>query len=135
MRVRYYDAHVSVVASDGEERVITVVGKVVQGKKPVHYEEGVRVVAESGKEVNGKLSYKVPRFWRKATFGYAICSPLDEFDAEEGIRVAKARIEDGEDIGSVETRDMQMLTHDQVMALLLSKMAFIRENIDEFIPQ
>ena len=135
MRTRFYDAHVSVDTDDGKKRVITVVGKVVQGKKPVYYEEDVKVTADNGKEVDGKISYKVPRFWRKLTIGYSICAPEDGFDAEKRISIAKSRIEDGEDIGSVETRDMQMLTHDQVMGTLLMKMAFIKENIEKFLPQ
>ena len=63
----------------------------------------------------------------------SICHPLDEFDEEVGIDIAKKRIERGEDLGSIETSDVTMLTEDAIMGELIVKLNHIVETIDEHV--
>jgi hypothetical protein len=58
---------------------------------------------------------------------------LDEFDEEIGAEIAKARIERGEDAGTIETSDVTMLTEDAIMAELLVKLQWICKNIDDYL--
>ena len=67
------------------------------------------------------------------TVGVSICHPLDEFDEEFGVELAKARIERGQDAGTVETNDVTMLTDDLIMAELLGKLSYITSHIDDYI--
>jgi hypothetical protein len=65
----------------------------------------------------------------------SICHPLDKFDEEVGINIAKGRIERGQDLGQLETSNVTMLTEDAIMAEILVKLNHIVNNIDEYITE
>jgi hypothetical protein len=65
--------------------------------------------------------------------GVSICHPLDKFDEAFGVELAKARIERGQDAGTIETNDVTMLTEDLIMCEILGKLSYICNNIDDYI--
>lgn len=134
MKVKYFDAHVSCKDSKGERHVVTVVGKFVQERKRKAVQEIVPVEVKEGSFVDGVLCYPTNKLLsRKLTLGVSICHPCDTFDKEVGIDIAKKRIERGEDLGSIETSDVTMLTEDAIMAEILVKLNHIAETIDEWL--
>lgn len=121
--------------SNGDEHYVTIVGKFEQTRKRLSNSEEITIPTEYGKNVRGIIVYETPKILsRKLTLGVSICHPLDKFDENEGVKVAKRRIECGNEIGSIETHDVTMLTKDAILAELLVKLAHVTENIDEYLP-
>lgn len=133
-KVKFY--HRSGVAVDmhGIKRMVTVVGKFEQTRKPTNITEDVRFEVYPGKTVSGKLSYPRKQLERKFTLGLAICYPTDQFDENVGIKLAKKRIEKGFNLGTVYTNDVTMLTADACEAELDNKFDFVVNNIDNYLP-
>ena len=119
--------------ANGEEHYVTVVGKFTQNYVPKEIEQEVPVELKQGTFVKGKLTYNKRTLHRVLTVGVSICHPLDEFDEEFGVELAKARIERGQDAGTIETNDVTMLTDDLIMAELLGKLSYIVNHIDDYI--
>lgn len=132
-RVKYYSVYGKAVDLEGQVRYVTVVGKLEQYREHAYQQESVPVEVKPNSFVNGVLTYKNKRLRRKLTLSLAICHPTDEFSEEEGIRVAKRRISNGEILGSLETSDVTMLTEDAVMGELLVKLTYITSNIDRYV--
>jgi hypothetical protein len=126
--------YANAVAADGKSHVVTVVGKLENRRKRKEFKEPFPVDLENGSVVDGQLVYSRKLFNRKLTLGMSICHPLDRFDEEKGVEVAKSRINNGYVLGELETSDVSMLTEDAVMAELLVKLQHITENIDDFLP-
>jgi hypothetical protein len=126
--------YANAVAADGKNHVVTVVGKLENRRKRREFKEPFPVDLENGSVVDGQLVYSRKLFNRKLTLGMSICHPLDRFDEEKGVEVAKSRINNGYILGELETSDVSMLTEDAVMAELLVKLQHITENIDDFLP-
>jgi hypothetical protein len=126
--------YANAVAADGKNHVVTVVGKLENRRKRKEFKEPFPVDLENGSVVDGQLVYSRKLFNRKLTLGMSICHPLDRFDEEKGVEVAKSRINNGYVLGELETSDVSMLTEDAVMAELLVKLQHITENIDEYLP-
>lgn len=133
MKTKYYHLYNKCKDSEGEEHVVTVVGKFTQDYEPKEITQEVPVEVKPGSFVKGKLSFNKKTLHRKLTVGISICHPLDEFDEEFGVELAKARIEKGQDAGTVETHDVTMLTEDLVMAELLGKLMYVCKEIDSYI--
>jgi hypothetical protein len=132
-KVKYYSLWAEARDANGEKHYVTVVGKFTQNYFPREVVEEVPVETKPGTIVNGKLTYNVRTLHRALTVGVSICHPMDEFDEEFGVELAKARIERGQDAGTVETNDVTMLTEDLIMAELLGKLSYICNNIDDYI--
>ena len=113
-KVKYFHLWGKTKAKDGEDHYVTV------EFKPGHF-------------TNGELKYSIKKLNRKLTLGVSICHPLDEFDEEIGCELAKARIENGQDLGIIETSDVTMLTEDAILSELLTKLQYILANIDDYI--
>jgi hypothetical protein len=126
--------YANAVAADGKNHVVTVVGKLENRRKRKEFKEPFPVDLENGSVVDGQLVYSRKLFNRKLTLGMSICHPLDRFDEEKGVEVAKSRINNGYVLGELETSDVSMLTEDAVMAELLVKLQHITENIDDYLP-
>jgi hypothetical protein len=126
--------YANAVAADGKNHVVTVVGKLENRRKRKEFKEPFPVDLENGSVVDGQLVYSRKLFNRKLTLGMSICHPLDRFDEEKGVEVAKSRINNGYILGELETSDVSMLTEDAVMAELLVKLQHITENIDDYLP-
>jgi hypothetical protein len=133
MKTKYYNLYSQCTDANGEKHYVTVVGKFTQNYFPREVVEEVPVETKPGTIVNGKLTYNVRTLHRALTVGVSICHPMDEFDEEFGVELAKARIERGQDAGTVETNDVTMLTEDLIMAELLGKLSYICNNIDDYI--
>ena len=133
VKTRFYHIYGNAVDKKGVNHVVTVVGKFEQRRQKTEIKEMVPVETKPRCFVDGELRYSIKLLSRKLTLGASICHPTDEFDEETGIRVAKARIENGQDLGSITTNDVTMLTEDAIMAELLVKLQHITANIDEYI--
>ena len=124
-KLKYFSLWAEANDANGEKHYVTVVGKFTQNYFPREVVEEVPVETKPGTIVNGKLTYNVRTLHRALTVGVSICHPMDEFDEEFGVELAKARIERGQDAGTVETNDVTMLTEDLIMAELLGKLSYI----------
>lgn len=134
MKVKYFNVYASCEDSEGGKHVVTVVGKFTQDRRREVVIDNVPVEVKDGSFVDGTLFYQSNKLLkRKLTLGMSICHPLDEFDEEVGIDIAKKRIERGEDLGSIETSDVTMLTEDAIMGELIVKLNHIVENIDDYV--
>ena len=132
-KVKHFSLWAETRDANGEKHYVTVVGKFTQNYVPKEITQEVPVEVKPGTIVNGKLTYNKRTLHRVLTVGVSICHPLDEFDEEFGKELAKARIEKGEDAGTIETNDVTMLTEDLIMAELLGKLTYICNNIDDYI--
>ena len=133
-RVKYYHAWAKATSSNGDEHYVTVVGKFEQSRKEEIVQDIIPVETKPNTFVDGVLTYGVKNLNRKLTLGVSICHPLDKFDEEVGIKIAKGRIERGQDLGQLETSNVTMLTEDAIMAEILVKLNHIVNSIDEFLP-
>ena len=133
-RVRFFHVYGNAVDKNGEKHYVTVVGKLEQTRKKTEVTEKVDVETSFNSYVKGELKYNVKKLNRKLTLGVAICHPSDKFDEEVGVEIAKKRIEQGNDIGSIETSNVTMLTEDAVFGELMVKLNHILSNIDEYLP-
>ncbi len=134
-RVKFYHVYGKTKTDDGKEHVVTVVGKFEQLREKQEFNEEVDVEVVPTKFVKGNLSYEVKQLKRKLTLGVSICHPLDDFDEEVGVEIAKKRIENRQDVGSIETSSVTMLTEDAIMAELLVKLNYIMEHIEDYISE
>ena len=134
-RIKYFHLYGNATTEDGKNHIVTIVGKLVQSKKMTEFAETVPVEFRPGAFLDGELKFKRNIFNRKLTLGMSICHPLDTFDIEKGVEVAKARIERGESLGSLETSSVTMLTDDAVMAELLVKLNYVTDHIDDYLPE
>ena len=132
-KLKYFSLWAEAIDANGEKHYVTVVGKFTQNYVPKEVAQEVPVEVKPGTVVKGKLTYNKRTLHRVLTVGVSICHPLDEFDEEFGVELAKARIERGQDAGTVETNDVTMLTDDLIMAELLGKLTYICNNIDDYI--
>jgi hypothetical protein len=132
-KLKYYHLWAEALDANGEKHYVTVVGKFEQNYVPKEVSQEVPVEVKPGSVVKGKLTFNKRTLHRVLTVGVSICHPLDEFDEEFGVEIAKARIERGEDAGSIETNSVTMLTEDLIMAELLGKLSYICNNIDDYI--
>ena len=130
---KYYHVFGRTTASDGKERVVTIVGKFEQSRKPREITETVDVETLKGGFVQCELKYKLKTLNRKLTLGMSICHPLDKFDEEVGVEIAKSRINKGINLGSIETSDVTMLTEDAIFAEMVTKLNHVLESINEFV--
>lgn len=134
-RVKFYHVYGKVKTDDGKEHVVTVVGKFEQLREKQEFNEEVDVEVVPTKFVKGNLSYEVKQLKRKLTLGVSICHPLDDFDEEVGVEIAKKRIENRQDVGSIETSSVTMLTEDAILAELVVKLNYILEHIEDYISE
>lgn len=135
MKTKFFHLYGNATAEDGKNHIVTIVGKLVQSKKMTEFAETVPVEFKPGAYIDGELKFKRNIFNRKLTLGMSICHPLDTFDIEKGVEVAKGRIERGESLGSLETSSVTMLTDDAVMAELLVKLNYVTDHIDDYLPE
>jgi hypothetical protein len=133
MKTKFSSLWAEAIDANGGKHFITVVGKFEQNYFPKEITEEVPVEIRPGSFVKGKLTFNKRTLHRKLTIGISICHPLDEFDEEFGVELAKARIEKGQDAGSIETNDVTMLTEDAVQAELLTKLLYVKTHIDDYI--
>ena len=131
---KIYESHATVTADDGVKRTVMVVGLFEQTREYVETTQEIPVQVKPLTVVTGKVSYPVKKLHRVLTLGAAICHPDDEFDVEEGLDICLSRIHRGEDVGVIETSSSLMLTEDNIMANIESKLAYICNNIDKYLP-
>lgn len=134
MKVKYFNVYGKAIDSKGEKHYVTIVGKFEQTRKREVVHDVVPIEIKPNKFIDGVLTYEPKRLNRKLTLGMSICHPNDTFDEEIGIKVAKGRIKNGQDLGTLETNDVTMLTEDAIAAELIVKLNHISENIDSYLP-
>ena len=134
MKEKFYSLYGKAVDSSGKEHIVTVVGKLEQKRKRVEVVEKTPVCLKPQMFVEGELKFSRKILNRKLTVGMSICHPLDKFDEEIGIEVAKSRIKHGENLGFIETSCVTMLTKDAILADFFVKLQHIINNIENFLP-
>ena len=134
-KIKFYHVYGKAVDANGETHVVTVVGEFVQTRKKTEVKEEVDVETHVGSFVKGELKYNVKLLNRKLTLGVAICHPSDTFDEEVGIEMAKKRIKNGQNLGTIETSNVTMLTEDAIFAELMVKLNHIVDQIDTYISE
>ena len=134
MKAKFYSLYGKAVDAEGKEHIVTVVGKLEQKRKQTVFTDNMSVGIKPGAFVDGVLMYSKKVFNRKLTIGMSICHPLDEFNEETGIEIAKSRIKRGDNLGELETSTVTMLTEDAIMAELFVKLQHIIDNIENFLP-
>ena len=135
MKTKWYHVYGRTTASDGKERVVTIVGEFVQTRKKTEIKEEVDVETNIGSFVKGELKYDVKQLNRKLTLGLSICHPSDTFDEEVGVEIAKRRIKNGQNLGTIETSNVTMLTEDAIFAELMVKLNHVIQTIDDYLPE
>ena len=133
MKTVYYHVYGKAVDTKGETHIVTVVGKFEQTRKKTEVKEEVDVETNVGSFVKGELKYNVKQLNRKLTLGVSICHPSDTFDEEVGVEIAKRRIKNGQNLGSIETSNVTMLTEDAIMAELMVKLNHILTEIESYV--
>ena len=133
MKTKYYHLFADGVDSNGEKHTVTVVGKFTQEYVQKPFTAKVPVEVKPNSFVNGELTFNKRTLHRKLTIGVAICNPTDEFNEAEGVRIGKRRIEEGKDVGTVETNDVTMLTEDLILAEMIGKLSYITTHIDKYV--
>lgn len=133
-KIKYYHRSGEVTLKNGTTRKVTIVGKFEQTRKPTTIVEDAIVDVYPGKYVDGTLMFSRKILERKFTIGMAICAPSDKFDEEYGIKLAKKRIKQGINLGTVYTNDVTMLTKDACEAELENKFKFISKNLEKYLP-
>ena len=133
-KIKYYNLCAESKDKKGEKHIVTVVGKFEQSREWTDVVENVPVELRKKSFVKGELKYPVKMLNRKLTIGLSICHPSDTFDEKYGVELAKRRIEKGENLGSVSTHDVTMLTKDAINGELLVKLVYVADNIDKYIP-
>ena len=134
MKTKFFSLYGNATAADGKNHIVTIVGKLETGRKVKEFKETIPVEFKEGAFIDGELKFERKVFTRKLTLGMSICHPSDVFDEVKGIEVAKARIENGDTLGSLETNSVTMLTDDAVLGEIFVKLAYVTENIDEYLP-
>ena len=133
MKTKYYHLFAECKDKDGGLHVVTVIGKFTQNYVPKQITQEVPVEVKPGSTVTGKLTFNKRTLHRTLTLGVSICHPLDKFDEAFGVELAKARIERGQDAGTIETNDVTMLTEDLIMCEILGKLSYVSNHIDDYI--
>ena len=133
MKTKNYSLWAEAIDANGEKHIVTVVGKFTQNYVPKQVTQEVPVEVKPGTYVNGKLTFNKRTLHRTLTLGVSICHPLDKFDEAFGVELAKARIERGQDAGTIETNDVTMLTEDLIMCEILGKLSYICNHVDDYI--
>jgi len=133
MKTKYFSLWADAIDANGEKHIVTVVGKFTQNYVPKQVTQEVPVEVKPGSTVTGKLTFNKRTLHRTLTLGVSICHPLDKFDEAFGVELAKARIERGQDAGTIETNDVTMLTEDLIMCEILGKLSYICNHVDDYI--
>lgn len=132
---KFYHVYGQTKTDDGERHIVTIVGKLEQTRDLNEITETVEVEGKPNQFIKGELKYKVKQLKRKLTLGMSICHPTDTFDEEVGVEIAKKRIENGYELGSLETNNVTMLTEDAIMAELMVKLNHILLHIEEYVSE
>ena len=133
-KTKFYHVYGKTTTDNGQTHLITIVGKLEQKRKRTEVKEKFSLEVKPNSFVDAEMKYKIKRLNRKLTLGMSICHPLDDFDEEVGVEIAKKRINKGLVLGSIETSDVTMLTEDAIMAELVVKLNHVMENITEYLP-
>ena len=134
MKTKYYHVYGKKTLADGEH-VVTIVGKFEQTRKNELVQDVTKVEVKPNQFVDGVLTYETKQLKRKLTLGMSICHPYDTFDEEVGEKIAKDRIENGYDLGSLETSNVTMLTEDAIFAELVTKLNYVLEHLEDYISE
>lgn len=130
---KFYSLWGKATDKNGQDHYVTVVGKFTQSKVTETIPTSMTVIDERRKQHEGLLITDYKKKVRSFTMAKAICDPRDTFSFEEGQRIAKKRIEEGEVIGTQTSEDITMLNDDQCQLLVFGEVNHIIQHIDEYI--
>ncbi len=132
MKKKEYFVEGEVKDSNGDLRHIVLLGVLTQEKIIDIKEKIVEVPVNEKKSVNGVLTFPRKQTIRKLTYSFSICHPEDKYDVNQGLKIARRRIETNP-MGELETMYVTTLCDDQVKHILNGELQYIINNIDKFI--
>lgn len=134
MKEKFYTFNGKSKDKNGIEHIVTIVGKFTQEKVDEFVTKEINVEDEKkdNKYVKGLITYPVRKKKRTLTYAVSICHPDDEFNEDEGIRIAKKRIEE-KPLGQLQTTLVTTLCEDQINFILFGELNYVINNIDKFI--
>lgn len=131
---KFHSVYSKAVDSNGNTHYVTIVAKVEQGNERFLNNIETKFATGIDQYKECVISFTDKRFYRTLTLAASICCPQDKFNKEEGIKIAKRRIKNGDILGKLTTNNITMLTEDAVKAEMLVKLTHIVTNIDDYFP-
>lgn len=136
MKEKFYSMYGKAVDANDETHIVTVVGKYEQYTKTEDEILPTQIqINDSNNFRNGTVIFPMKKHYRKFKLSYSICHPNDEFNEDVGIRIAKSRINRGDTVGELTSRNITMLNKDQCNMLVFCELQHIIQHIDEYLPQ
>lgn len=132
MSRKIYSMYGTAVDKNGQSHVVTVVGEYTTKKEVELKTSDVNVEVTEDKFVQGIMTLPRKQMIRTLRYAYAICNPEDEFNEQEGVRLATKRIKNNP-LGELTTKYVTSLCKDQIELILFGELKYIIENIDKFI--
>lgn len=132
MSRKIYSIYGTAVDKDGQSHVVTVVGEYTTKKEVELKTSDVNVEVTEDKFVQGVITLPRKQMTRTLRYAYSICNPEDEFNAQEGVRLATKRIKKNP-LGELTTKYVTSLCKDQIEIILFGELKYIMKNIDKFI--
>lgn len=132
MSRKIYSMYGTATDSNGQNHVVTIVGEYTNKKELEFNESEVDVVVNDNKTTTGLLTVPRKQMVRTLRYAYSICNPEDEFNEQEGIRIATKRIKNNP-LGELKTKYVTSLCKDQIEIILFGELKYIMDNIDKFI--
>ena len=132
MSRKIYSMYGTAVDKNGQSHVVTVVGEYTTKKEVELKTSDVNVEVTEDKFVQGIITLPRKQMVRTLRYAYSICNPEDEFNEQEGVRLATKRIKNNP-LGELTTKYVTSLCKDQIELILFGELKYIIENIDKFI--
>ncbi len=132
MSRKIYSMYGTAVDKNGQSHVVTVVGEYTTKKEVELKTSDVNVEVTEDKFVQGIITLPRKQMIRTLRYAYSICNPEDEFNEQEGVRLATKRIKNNP-LGELTTKYVTSLCKDQIELILFGELKYIIENIDKFI--
>lgn len=130
MKQELFSAHGAAIDKNGDVHVVTVVGVLETWRERVVNNDVVKYVNLNGNEREGVLLTSNKVLKKKLTMSFSICHPMDEFDENVGIGIAKRRIKEGRTLGTLETTCLTMLHENSIEAILKAELKTLIDNIE-----
>lgn len=133
MKEKFYSLWSKATDANGVDHYVTVVGKVEQERVRETLTTDTMVEDEHGKKHEATILTDIKYKRRVFTMARSICSPEDTFNFEQGVKIAKKRIKNGDIIGEFTSNNITMLNDDMCNLLIFNEVNHVVRNIDKYI--
>lgn len=132
MSRKVFSLHDTAVDKEGVQHEVTIVGVYTNKNETETRGQEVNLELEDGKIVTAFLTMPKKQRVRTLRYAFSICNPEDEFNEQEGIKIAERRTKTNP-LGELKTTFITSLCKDQVEHILRGELNYIIDNIDKFI--